>query len=114
MIEFASVDLPEPLGPMSAWTSPRETRRSTPLRISLELVASVSAPGGPHELGFSKPGDELLQVRERKPLGLGDLGERHGPLTVAPAELDHHPHAVLRPCREHHLSINPSSCVARP
>ena len=30
----ASVDLPEPLGPMSAWTSPGRTTRSTPWRIS--------------------------------------------------------------------------------
>src|SRR5688572_13134866 len=35
MIVFASVDLSDPLGPMSAWTSPRSTFRSTPRRISL-------------------------------------------------------------------------------
>src|SRR3954454_4423703 len=29
-----SVDLPEPLGPISAWTSPDEISRSTPRRIS--------------------------------------------------------------------------------
>src|SRR3954469_6082584 len=34
MIVEASVDFPEPLGPMSAWSSPFETDRSTPLRIS--------------------------------------------------------------------------------
>src|SRR5437773_11457561 len=31
---WASVDLPEPFGPMMAWTSPLFTRRSTPRRIS--------------------------------------------------------------------------------
>src|SRR4051812_10856965 len=31
----ASVDLPEPLGPMSACTSPDATSRSTPRRISM-------------------------------------------------------------------------------
>src|SRR5206468_12727801 len=34
MIVEASVDLPEPLGPMSAWISPLLALRSTPLRIS--------------------------------------------------------------------------------
>ena len=32
---FASVDLPEPFGPIRAWNSPERTRRSTPLRICL-------------------------------------------------------------------------------
>src|SRR3954447_9600650 len=35
MIAFASVDLPEPFGPISAWISPLPTDRSTPFRISL-------------------------------------------------------------------------------
>ena len=49
MIAFASVDLPEPFGPISAFTWPRETERSSPLRISLpsavtcKLVISRSA-----------------------------------------------------------------------
>ncbi len=34
-IEYASVDLPEPFGPMIAWVSPSLMVRSTPLRISL-------------------------------------------------------------------------------
>ena len=35
MITLASVDLPDPFGPISAWISPFETSRSRPLRISL-------------------------------------------------------------------------------
>src|SRR4051812_5255464 len=35
MTAFARVDLPDPLGPMSAWISPERTWRSTPLRICL-------------------------------------------------------------------------------
>src|ERR687896_197976 len=31
---YASVDLPEPLGPISAWISPLSSDRSSPLRIS--------------------------------------------------------------------------------
>src|SRR3954470_19583831 len=40
MIAFASVDLPEPLGPISAWNSPSRTWRSTPLRICLSPAAT--------------------------------------------------------------------------
>src|ERR1700757_2497234 len=35
MITLASVDLPDPLGPINAWISPWPTRRSSPRRISL-------------------------------------------------------------------------------
>src|SRR5919199_4758328 len=38
MIALASVDLPEPLGPISAWNSPSRTWRSTPLRICLSAA----------------------------------------------------------------------------
>ena len=34
MTALASVDFPEPLGPISAWISPLPTARSTPRRIS--------------------------------------------------------------------------------
>src|SRR3954447_16304902 len=34
MITWDSVDLPDPFGPMTAWTSPDGTVRSTPVRIS--------------------------------------------------------------------------------
>src|SRR3954469_3602799 len=40
MIALASVDLPEPLGPMSAWTSPFSTARSRPFRICLSPAAT--------------------------------------------------------------------------
>src|SRR4051812_16035078 len=40
MIAFASVDLPEPLGPIIAWISPERTWRSTPLRICLSPAAT--------------------------------------------------------------------------
>src|SRR5262245_26417417 len=35
MRTWASVDLPDPLGPITAWTSPERTDRSRPRRISL-------------------------------------------------------------------------------
>ena len=41
MMALASVDLPEPLGPIRAWISPSRTVRSTPLRICLSLGLDV-------------------------------------------------------------------------
>src|SRR3954454_7786962 len=40
MIALASADLPEPLGPISAWNSRSRTWRSTPLRICLSPAAT--------------------------------------------------------------------------
>src|SRR5512138_2349051 len=40
MSTWASVDLPEPLGPMTAWTSPERTVRSMPRRISVPPTAA--------------------------------------------------------------------------
>ena len=46
----ASVDLPEPFGPIRAWTSPGRTVRSTPWRIStpssLETCRSTTSKSG--------------------------------------------------------------------
>src|SRR5580765_8796789 len=42
MIAFANVDLPDPLGPMIAWTSPWGTVRSIPFRISLPSTVACS------------------------------------------------------------------------
>ena len=42
MIEFASVLLPEPFGPISACTSPPFTTRSTPFKISLPSTLTCS------------------------------------------------------------------------
>src|SRR3954449_4791777 len=65
MIVEASVDLPEPLGPMSAWISPLLTERSTPRRISrsstrtCRLRISRSAKG--HLLGNEFGEGRVLQ-----------------------------------------------------
>ncbi len=40
IMTFARVLLPEPLGPISAWTSPRFTTRSTPRRIGLPSIVA--------------------------------------------------------------------------
>ena len=41
MTTLASVDLPAPLGPMSAWTSPSLTTRSTPRRMDEPSACGV-------------------------------------------------------------------------
>src|SRR5438094_176191 len=201
MIVEASVDLPEPLGPMSAWISPLLTSRSTPLRMSRsstrtwrlrisrsaicllrdrtdrglryvfgkrgvlqrahdreaharpqqigraavarvglarahdrpvgvggdaldrgdrplerlddlghrdlvgwtrEQVAAARAAPALHQPGLAQARDQVLQVGEREPVGLGDLGERHGALPVATGELDEDADAVLGFGGEHH------------
>ena len=42
MRAYASVDLPEPFGPITAWISFEVTRRSTPLTISVPSSASAT------------------------------------------------------------------------
>ena len=68
---LASVDLPEPLGPISAWTSPAPTVRSTPFRISAPPARDVEIldleqRGGGH--GFSV---FALSARRRNPRFMG-------------------------------------------
>src|SRR3954465_5588484 len=73
MITLASVDLPEPLGPISAWISFERTSRSRPLRISLSPAAAwrlridSSAIGG-HFQGDQRggTGGELDELGERR------------------------------------------------
>src|SRR5215203_5065989 len=99
MIVLASVDLPDPLGPIRAWISPLETSKSSPLRISLpsaltcRFVISRSAIFLRLSWVFRENGlcglsgerlscrvlvGELHQVRKRGP------GERLGDSTVNP------------------------------
>src|SRR4051794_8466347 len=93
MITLASVDLPEPFGPMRAWISPLLTVRSRPLRIFLSpawtcrLRISRSAMCSGPEVGVwfgscsrsgadgLARGDKPLLV-ERDELGERRLGER--------------------------------------
>src|SRR5688572_31896654 len=98
---LASVDLPEPFGPIRAWVSPFFTTRSTPCRISRSSVRTCrfwisrvmrleSPPRGcqPRAL-MSMFGvrplltDRLDQVRERH---VGQ-GSDDGPLNAGPQQL---------------------------
>src|SRR3954447_10062196 len=87
MIAFASVDLPEPLGPIRAWISPLPTERSTPFRISLSsaltcrvLISRSDIGLRDFERGKFSAG---LQHRQR-----GGPGRRDGQWVRAARELD--------------------------
>src|SRR4051794_37404735 len=68
MIVEASVDLPEPLGPISAWISPLLTSRSTPLRISRSSTRTC-------RLRISR--SAICLLRDRLGRGLGyEFGKR--------------------------------------
>src|SRR4051812_45751577 len=86
MIALASVDLPDPLGPISAWTSLLRTSRSRPLRICLSPAATwrlwicSSAIDG-HQGGFvGGEGDQLGEGRAPHRLD-------HAALDAGPEEL---------------------------
>src|SRR5919199_4682924 len=82
MTAFASVDLPEPLGPMSACTSPERTTRSRPLRICLSsawtwrfsILSSAILSG--HWLGGGDRDGRLLACGEGDELGQRGAAER--------------------------------------
>src|SRR5262245_49002393 len=95
MIVLARVDLPEPLGPISAWTSPRSTLRSTPRRIALPSTVTCrfwisrsaisdglsllcSGGGGRADAGAGAAarGLDAAALRERGKLGKRGLLER--------------------------------------
>src|SRR3712207_1475349 len=82
MTALASVDLPEPFGPIRAWNSPERTWRSTPLRICLSPAAAWrfsilrSAMDFDGSLG-SGGGRELDQLGERGPLQRLDDADLH-------------------------------------
>src|SRR5690242_11402664 len=89
MIAFASVDLPEPLGPISAWNSPGRTCRSTPLRICLSAAVTCRFLIWSSAIGslVSRHSDfrgadagarvELDQLRQRRLLQRADDAQLH-------------------------------------
>src|SRR3954452_24978927 len=89
MITLASVDLPEPLGPMSAWISFEWTSRSRPLRISLSPAATWrlrierSAIDGHQGKGVGGAGGELDELGQRGALHRLD----HAALDARPQQL---------------------------
>ena len=80
MIALASVDLPEPLGPMSAWTSPRSTVRSSPRRISLSPARTCRLRISRSAMGLlgSVAGGAVAERRRRHGGEAGGLDARRG------------------------------------
>src|SRR5436305_14095041 len=85
MIAFASVDLPEPFGPISAWTWPCCTSRSRPLRISFSPARTCRLRISRCDIGLleSLRGSALDDGQRDGSLGDGGL---HG--VAAARELD--------------------------
>src|SRR3954451_24995044 len=98
MIALASVDLPEPLGPMRAWISLLCRSRSRPLRICLSPAAtwrlricSSAIDGHQGGLGSGCAGGEGDQLGERGALHRLD----HAALDARPQQLGGAPVAVV-------------------
>src|SRR5947209_18620177 len=108
MIALASVDLPDPFGPIRAWISPRPTLRSTPRRICLSsaltcrLRISSWDIGLRLSVGWSAGSNRLGDGRERQRVALAaareldELGERRALQRPDRASLRAHPQ---KPCR---------------
>src|SRR5688572_7556844 len=85
MITFASVDLPDPFGPISAWISPFETSRSSPLRISF-------SPARTYRFLISRSGNSCGLLVGK----LDELGERRLLKRLQDAALDARPQQLRR------------------
>src|SRR4051812_11817239 len=112
MIALASVDLPEPLGPMRAWISPGLTMRSTPLRICLSsawtwrlrisssgMVSLASGLGCVTVVVVSDVGcgrGVLALPRELAGLEVDELGERRVRERLEDADLHARPQELRR------------------
>src|SRR4051794_18836048 len=92
MIALASVDLPEPLGPIIAWISPERTCRSTPLRICLSPAATcrflISRSAMDLQVRLRSRGGELDELGQGGPLQRLDDAHLHaGPQQLGGAML---------------------------
>src|SRR5215217_6883365 len=92
MIALASVDLPDPFGPIIAWISPERTRRSTPLRICLSPAATcrfrISRSAMDLQGGFGLRCGELDELGQGRALQGGDDAHLHaGPEQLGGAVL---------------------------
>src|SRR5215204_2255820 len=110
MSAFASVDLPDPFGPISAWNSPERTRRSTPLRIRLSpaetcrfLISRSAMFSSEFSCQVRLARGEVDELRERRALQRADHAHLHPrPQQLGGAELlvvlmraEHAPFAVV-------------------
>src|ERR671920_2446290 len=119
MTALASVDLPDPLGPMRAWNSPSRTWRSTPLRICLspaetcrlrisrsamDLQGLVRGGGEGDELGergaLQRADHADLHARPEQlrgaRLGVGEVRAQHAALAVVEEAVHRRDRALQR------------------
>src|SRR6266850_1545366 len=95
MIVSASVLLPEPFGPMIAWTSPLFTARSIPFRIGFASTSTWRSL-------ISRSGKRALLRgldRCRGSRGLHEIREGHAVERLRDALLHRHPHVMGRTAR---------------
>src|SRR5882672_6800281 len=95
MIVSASVLLPEPFGPMIAWTSPLFTARSIPFRIGFASTSTWRSL-------ISRSGKRALLRgldRCRGSRGLHEIREGHAVERLRDALLHRHPHVMGRAAR---------------
>src|SRR5947209_17351349 len=71
MMTWARVDLPEPLGPITAWTWPLSTSRSTPRRISWLPTAARN----PETTSLLTSAPPSAAARERARAHIGSLAD---------------------------------------
>src|SRR4051795_12565571 len=78
------------------------------LGVAGEQVAAARAAPALDQPRLAQAGDEVLQIGQRQPVGLGDLGQRNGRLAVARGELDEDADAVFGLGGEHHERLIPT------
>src|SRR5713226_9122322 len=95
MIVSASVLLPEPFGPMIAWTSPLFTTRSIPLRIGLLSTSTWRSV-------ISRSGMQRVLLHVLWGRGLHEVREGHAVERLRDRRLQRHPYVVRRAARLQH------------
>src|SRR3954468_5283093 len=107
MIAFASVDLPDPFGPIRAWISPAGTRRSSPFRISLPSALTCRSRisrSGIYISVFVSSGGRCTLARDRNLARdgaalageLDEVGERGARERLRHAAMDARPQKLRR------------------
>ena len=67
-----------------------------------QAVAAVGAALVVDQAGLAQLGDQVLEIGERQPLGLGDGAQRDRGAVLLAAQLDHQAHSVLGSGRKQH------------
>ncbi len=74
-----------------------------PRRRLAQPIAAAPAAGAGDEPRLAQAGEELLEERERDPLAVCDVGERHGAISIVESEIEHGRDRVSTPGVESHV-----------